>query len=598
MTDKKAQLTGAEEVAWDLSDLFASHDDPAIDRDLDEADSRADKLSEEYRGRIAELDAEEMRDLLVRYEGIQDLAGKVAGYAYVGWTTRTEDPAWGALLQKSNERTARLIQKLVFVELEWANAPDDRASAMMDDPVLEHYRHWLVVTRLNRPYLLTEPEEKILAEKSITGRSAWVRFFDEVHGASRYEWDGEKLPQQVVLAKLFDRDREVRKRAAATITDGLGNLSRTTTFIFNTLLADKASDDQLRKYPTWITSRNMDNQVDDETVEALIKSVTSRYDIVTRYYKLKKRLLGLDELYDYDRYAPLPAADRRYKWDEGCEIVLDAFNQFDSRMSEIAGKFIEKRWIDAAVRPGKSGGAYMHPIVPSAHPYVFMNYEALPTDVMTLAHELGHGIHAWLARDRGILQANTPLTTAETASVFGEMLVFHDLLSRETDPAVRLAMLTHRLEDSFATVFRQVSMNRFEHAAHTARREEGELTTERFSELWLETQRAMFMDSLTMTDDYGIWWSYVPHFLHYPGYVYAYAFGELLVLALYARYQEAKDGFADAYLDMLSAGGSNWPHEIVKPFGVDLTDPNFWNNGLQILGDMVVEAEGLAEQAG
>jgi oligoendopeptidase F len=599
MSNQIKPPTGAEQVTWDLSDLYVAVDDPAIDRDLDEADARADELAQAYRGRIAELDAEGMRDLLEAYENAYELSRRVSSYAYLNWSVYTEESATGALLQKATERASRFNQKLVFVELEWAHAPDEAAQALMDDPRLDPspgrtYRHWLEVARLYRPYLLSEAEEKILAEKAITGRQAWTRFFDEVHGAARYEFDGEMLPQQTILSKLYDQDRAVRRQAAASVSAELRNLSRTTTYVFNNILADKASDDQLRGYPSWISARNLYNEVDDDTVEALINAVTDRYDIVARYYCLKRRLLDLGELFDYDRYAPLPAADRLYTWDESREIVLDAYAQFHPRMAEVARKFFENRWIDASVRPGKRSGAYSHGVVPSVHPYVFVNYEATPRDVMTVAHELGHGVHQSLARVQGLLSAGTPLTTAETASVFGEMLVFQDLMSRETDPNIRLAMLVRKLENSFATVFRQISMNRFEDAIHTARRTEGELNADRYNEFWLETQRAMFMDSVTMTEDYGMWWSYVSHFIHTPGYVYAYAFGELLVLALYARYQEVGSDFPDVYLNMLAAGGSDWPHAIVQPLGVDLTDPGFWGKGLQMLDDMVTEAEELA----
>ncbi len=599
MSNNAKPPTGAEEVTWDLSHLYAAVDDPAIDRDLDEADARAEELAQTYRGRIAELSVDEMRDLLEEYEAIHELSRKVSSYAYLNWSVATEDSANGALLQKATERDSRLNQRLVFVELEWANSPDESAEVIMADPGLgpspgRTYRHWLEVVRRYRPYMLSEPEEKILAEKTITGRYAWMRFFDEVHGATRYEFDGEKLPQQTVLAKLYHKDRTVRQRAAAAVSHELKNLSRITTYVFNNILADKASNDHLRGYASWVSARNLDNQVDDDTVEALINAVTSHYQTVARYYRLKRRLLELDELFDYDRYAPLPAADRYYAWEESKEIVLNAYAQFHPRMVEIATMFFENRWIDAAVRPGKRSGAYSHGVVPSLHPYVMVNYEARPRDVMTLAHELGHGVHQTLASAQGLLQAGAPLTTAETASVFGEMLVFQDLLSRETDPSQRLVMLVGKLENSFATVFRQISMNRFEDAMHTARRTEGELTTERFSELWLETQRAMFMDSVTMTEDYGLWWSYIPHFIHTPGYVYAYAFGELLVMALYARYQEVGPDFSEAYLDMLTAGGSDWPHQIVKPLGVDLTDPGFWDKGLQMFDNLVIEAEELA----
>jgi oligoendopeptidase F len=563
MSNSTKPPTGAEEVTWDLSDLYETVDDPAIDRDLDEADTRADELARAYRGRIAGLGAEELRELLKAYEHIHELSGKARSYAYLNWSANTEEPANGALLQRTTERASRLNQKLVFVELEWANVPDEAAQAVMADPRLtpepgRTYRHWLEIARRYRPYLLSEAEEKILAEKAVTGRYAWMRFFDEVHGAARYELDGDMLPQQTILSRLYGPDRDSRQRAADSVSSGLRDLRRTTTYVFNNILADKNSDDQLRGYPSWISARNMDNEVEDDTVEALISAVTSRYEIVARYYRLKRRLLDLDELFDYDRYAPLPATDRHYTWAESREIVLNAYTQFHPRMAEIASMFFEKRWIDAAVRPGKQSGAYSHRVVPSLHPYVLVNYEATPRDVMTLAHELGHGVHQTLARSQGLLQAGTPLTT------------------------------------SFATVFRQISMNRFEDAIHTARRTEGELTTGRFNELWLETQRAMFVDSVTMTENYGIWWSYIPHFIHTPGYVYAYAFGELLVLALYARYQETGSNFANAYLDMLAAGGSDWPHVLVQPLGVDLTDPGFWDKGLQMLDDLVSEAEELA----
>ncbi len=588
------QTTGAETVTWDLTDLYTGMADPKLEADLDACDAEADALDAAYRGRIAGLTAAELAGLMVRFEALQETAGRAGTFASLNWAQNTEDPARGALLQRATERGSRLGQKLVFLELELAAAPDDAAAAWLADPALARWRHWLEGVRLFRPHLLTEPEEKILAEKGITGRNAWDRFFDEVHSAARYELDNEQLARDQVLGRLYSPEREVRRQAAAAVTHGLQEMRRTTTYIFNTVLADKASDDRLRNYPTWLSSRNLANQVDDRTVTALVEAVTARYDIVARYYRLKRRLLGLDELFDYDRYAPLPAAERRYTWAEAKAIVLSAYTRFDPRMAEIAGRFFAGRWIDAAITPGKLGGAFSHGAVPSVHPYILLNFDGRPREVMTLAHELGHGIHQKLAGVQGALQADTPLTTAETASVFGEMLVFQDMMARETDPKVRLAMLTGKIEDSFATAFRQISMNRFEHAMHTARRAEGELTTERFSTLWLETQRAMFGDSVTLTDDYGLWWSYIPHFIGTPGYVYAYAFGELLVLALYARYQQAPDGFADTYIAMLAAGGSDWPHEIVKPLGVDLTDPGFWAHGLSILETMVSEAEALA----
>ncbi len=596
MSENRKQPTGAETIAWNLEDLYAGLNDPKIELDLQAAEAAADALDRDYRGRIAALSPDELGKMLAIYETIEDRAGKVGAFAYLYWASDTGDPQRGALLQRATERGSRLNQKLVFLELELVHASDDVAAQWVAHPALRQYRHWLEQLRRYQPHLLSEPEEKILSEKAVTGRNAWDRFFDEVHGAARYDLDGEKLTRDQVLSRLYSPDREERRIAAAAVTAGLQELCRTNTYVFNTILADKASDDRLRHYANWLSARNIANEVADETVEALIQAVTSRYDIVERYYRLKKSLLGLDALYDYDRYAPLPAADRRYTWDEAREIVLNAYAQFHPRMAEVASQFFDKQWIDAAVRPGKLGGAFSHGVVPSVHPYVLMNYEGMTRDVMTLAHELGHGVHQSLAGVQGTLQHRTPLTTAETASVFGEMLVFQDLIAAESDPAVRLAMLTSKLEDSFATAFRQIAMNRFENAIHTARREEGELTSERFGELWLATQQAMFGESVKLRDEYNLWWSYIPHFIGVPGYVYAYAFGELLVLALYAKYKEVGADFAPSYLEMLAAGGSDWPHEIVRALGVDLTDRAFWDKGLQILSDMVTEAEELAAQ--
>jgi oligoendopeptidase F len=586
-----------DQITWNLGDLYDSPSSPMLEADANEADRAAGELARKYRGGIAKLSASGMRDLLAEYEAILERGQKPGEYAQLSWVTQSDDPARGALLQKHSERLSRLAQALVFLELEWAHVPDDAARKLIDDPLLARWRHWLVTTRRYKPYLLTESEEKILREKAVTGAQAWTRFFDETQTATFYECNGERVPREVVLNKLHQQDREVRRQAAVSITKGLKGIERASTFIFNTLLADKFSDDTLRRYPSWITQRNMDNQVDDATVEALVGAVSSRYGIVARYYTLKKKLLGLDELFDYDRYAPLPASQRKFSWDEARATVLEAYARFHPRMAEIASLFFEGRWIDAEVKPGKLGGAFSSSTVPSAHPYILMSFQGTAEDVMTLAHELGHGVHQYLARDRGILLQNTPLTMAETASVFGESLVFQDLISKEADPSVVLAMLVREIESSFATVFRQVAMNRFEHSIHTARRSSGELDSRALAGLWLDTQRAMFGDSVTLTEDYSLWWSYIPHFLHVPGYVYAYAFGDLLVRALYARYVAGAEGFPEKYLAMLAAGGSDWPHALVKPLGVNLADPGFWHNGLNLLESMVARAEGLAAKA-
>ncbi len=596
MMNAVVERTGAEDVAWNLSDLYAG-DDAGIDAALDELDARAERYAVEYRGQIGSLDAGAILNALREFESLTVDFGRLANYAGLRWATDTNNAAYGALLQKLTEREAKIDQKLLFFELEWAAAEDAHAKRIIDAPELAFYKHYLEVARLQRPHQLSEPEEKIMVEKRVTGAEAWTRFFDETQGAARFDLNGEKVSREVVLRNLYNPQREVRKTAADSLTQGLRVDLRTNTFIFNTLLADKASNDALRHYPTWIRSRNMSNQASDESVQALIDAVTSRYDIVARYYKLKRKLLGLDELFDYDRYAPLSLEDeRRFNWDDAKTIVLNGYHKFDARMGDVAEMFFDKQWIDGPVRPGKRGGAFSSPTVVAVHPYILLNFTGRGRDVSTLAHELGHGIHQYLGRERGQFQANTPLTTAEMASTFGEMLVFEDLLAKEDDPKRKLGMVASKIEDSFATIFRQISMNRFEDAIHTARRAEGELPTERFSELWAQSQNAMFGNSITLREDYHLWWSYVPHFLHTPGYVYAYSFGELLVLALYAKYRQEGASFAPKYVEVLAAGGSDWPHAILSRVGVDLNDPAFWKQGLAELEALVTQAETLAGQ--
>ena len=593
----EATTTGAESVHWNLDDLRTGSE--SLENSLSSAREKAEAFAERYHGRIADLNAEALADALDTLEEIQDELGRSYAYAYLAWSTNTNDEAKGAQLQKVKEEYNQIRQKLLFFEVEWADVPDERAEELIAQDALEPYRHYLELEQEQKQYVLSEPEEKILSEKNVTGRSAWTRYFDETMGAARYELDGDELDgdeltQQEILSKLYEPDRELRKNAALAFTDGLEEHTRTLTYVFNTILADKASNDRLRGYDHWLKSRNISNEVDDDTVDALIEAVTSRYDLVARFYELKKRLLGLDELYDYDRYAPVSEADTTYDWDEARGLVLDAYGDFHEEMAGTAGRFFEENWIDAAVEDGKRSGAFSHGTVPSAHPYVLMNYTGRPRDVQTLAHELGHGVHQFLSREQTIYHHGTPLTTAETASVFGEMLVFQRLMRHEDDPANQLAMLVSKIDDTIATVFRQIAMNRFEARIHTARREEGELPARRFSELWIETQEAMFEGSVTLGEHYRLWWSYIPHFLHTPGYVYAYAFGELLVLALYARYQESQNGFAERYLDLLRSGGSDWPHELVSPLGVDLTDLDFWHQGLAEIEALIDRAEQLA----
>ncbi|MCS7070728.1 MAG: M3 family oligoendopeptidase [Anaerolinea sp.] len=497
MTTTTPATTGAENVIWDLSIFYQGPDDPAIAADMERVSQMAAAFAERYRGRVAQLTAVEMVEAMQAMEAIQDLSGRISSYAGLEFSTDTVNPQFGALMQRVQEHGSQIAQQLLFFELEWKAAPQDVIDRVLADPALGKYRHPLETELRYRPYTLSEPEEKILVEKAVTGRSAWTRFFTQIMGALRFDYEGESLNQSQILRKLYETDRETRRKAADSITAGLRSKAMELTYIFNVLAADKASDDRLRGYPSWITARNLANKASDAMVEALIDAVTANYDIVAQHYDLKRRLLGYETLFDYDRYAPLDLGDagRHYTWNEARQIVVDAYTAFSPRLGAIAQRFFDERWIHAALLPNKRGGAFASPTVPSAHPFVFINYTGVARDVMTLAHELGHGLHMYLSAEaQGITGLYTPLTTAEMASVFGEMLVFTDLMARETDPAARLAMLMQKLEDSFATVFRQIAMNRFEDAMHTARRTEGELSNERLSELWLETQRAMFGD--------------------------------------------------------------------------------------------------------
>mgnify|MGYP000669335728 FL=1 len=594
MSDKVKEKTGAENVQWDLSDLYNSIDDPALENDKQKVAEKAEEFASTYKGNVADLNEESMKQALKDYEELIEMVGKIGSYAHLIWSTNTNKPEYGKLKQEASELASEIHQKLVFFDVEWLAVDDEKARKLIESDELEQYKHYLETSRRYKDHVLSEKEEQVLSAKKVTGRSAWNRYFDETMGAARFDLDGEELTQQEVLSKLHEPDRDLRKRAHASLTETFEDHSRTLTFIFNTLLADKHTDDKLRDYDSWISSRNLANEINDETVEVLIDSVTSNYDLVHRFYDLKRSLLGYDKLYDYDRYAPILESKKKIQWDEAQEMVLDSYTDFHSEMGTVTRKFFDKNWIDAAMKPGKRGGAYSASTVPSVHPYVFMNFDGKIRDVQTLAHELGHGVHQYLSREQGALQADTPLTTAETASVFGEMLVFQKLMRKLDDPKEKLALLIGKIDDTIATVFRQVSMNRFEHAMHTHRREKGELTTDDFSKLWRETQEAVYGDSVTLTEEYNLWWSYIPHFLHTPGYVYAYAFGELLVLALYQEYTRSENGFSDKYIEMLRAGGSDWPENIVGKLGLDITQPDFWDNGLSAIEGMIKQAEELA----
>ena len=591
------ELTGAEDVAWDLSDLYESGDDPRIDQDLAEADKAAAAFRERYYGRVAELSAVELADAIDERERIESVFTRAIYYAHLWFTTDMADPPRGALVARLTEKGAALDTQLLFFGLELADLDDGAAEALLADDALERWSHWVRSVRKFRPYLLTEPEEKIFTEKSVSGVSAWDRLYDELLGALRVDLDGTEISFEEAMSKLYSGDRDERRRAAEAVTGSLEPGLRTRTFIFNTIVLDKSIDDRLRGYETWISARNLRNDTTDEAVQALVDATVSRYEVVQRYYRLKARLLGLDRLSFYDRMAPIGDDPTKVSWDEATQIVLDAYADFSAESGEITQRFFRDGWIDAPVRDNKRPGAYCATNVPGVHPYVFMNYTGDRRSILTLAHELGHGLHGYLAQPLGLFNADTPLTTAETASVFGEALTFKRLLAIEDDPARRLNLLAGRIEDSIATVFRQIAMNRFEHAIHTTRREEGEISIEKVEELWLESQTQMFGDSVD-ADGYGTWWSYIPHFMGSPGYVYAYAYGFLFALSIFRKYEVEGEAMVEPYLEVLRAGGSKPPEELARIVGLDLTDPGIWDSGIDALAAELDEAEALAADIG
>jgi oligoendopeptidase F len=580
-----------EEVLWDLDHLAEGEE--GVDGLLAEAAVRADAFAERYRGALAEIDAAGLREAMTELAALNDLVGRAGSYAQLRFSTDTADPSRGALMQRVEERSTGLETTLLFFDLEWAALPDGRADELLAGDGLDFCRHYLENARRYRPHLLSEPEERVFSEKAVTGRNAWGRLFEELTSAIEVDLE-QTVTLDEALSRLASPDRDVRRESAEAVTRALEPGLRTRAFVFNTLLADKATDDRLRAYPNWLASRNLANEASDESVAALIEAVRNRYELPRRWYRLKARLLGVDRLADYDRMAPVSTEDVRVDWPQASELVLDAYSSFSPRLGALAERFFSEHWIDAPPRPGKRGGAFCAYTVPSAHPYVMLNYTGRRRDVLTLAHELGHGVHAALAAEQGVFHQHTPLTLAETASVFGEALTFGRLLDAAPTPASRLALLAEDIEAAIATVFRQVAMNQFESLVHTERREQGELAVERFGDLWVQSQTELLGDSVELTPGYRDWWSYVPHFINVPGYVYAYAYGQLLALSVYQRYREQGDGFAETYLSLLAAGGSRSPHELGAMVGIDLADPGFWDSGLDLVEAQLQAAESAA----
>jgi oligoendopeptidase F len=584
------------ETEWDLGALVDGQEETGVERQLEEATERAAAFASTYAGKLAELDPARLAAAMQELAAITELVGKASSYASLRFATDTADAKRGALLQLVQERGTEIETKLLFFELEWAALSDQRVTELLADQALRFCVHYLRSARRYRPHLLSEPEEKILAEKAIASQSAWSRLFGEQVAALRVQLGGEELSLEVALSRLQSPDREHRRAAAEAVSGALAPGLRTRAFIYNTLLHDKAVEDRLRSHPNWLASRNLANEASDESVMALIEAVRGRFDIPQRWYTLKARLLGIDKLADYDRAAPVLPEEVTFSFAQSRELVLETYESFAPEAGRITRRFFDERWIDAPVRPHKRGGAFCAYTVPSVHPYVMLNFTAQRRDVLTMAHELGHGLHAALAQPQGVFQQSTPLTLAETASVFGEALVFGRLLDAAPDDDARLSLLAERVDGAVATVFRQMAMNRFEHLVHTRRRDEGELSVVRVNESWVEAQSELFGDSVQITPGYHSWWSYVPHFINTPGYVYAYAYGQLLALSIYGRYVEQGEPFAPRYLELLAAGGSRSPEQLAKIVGIDLADPGFWDAGLDLVEDQLTAAEQLAER--
>jgi oligoendopeptidase F len=577
---------------WELADLYPGRDSPELTRDLTDLAAAAAGFRARYQGRLGTLPGAELGAAVAEYERLQEVAGRIMSYAELMRAGNVADPEIARFFQTMHERITDISGELLFFTLDINRLEDSDLDAKAVDPALAHYRPWLRDIRAQRPHQLGDDLEKLLLEKSVAGRAAWTRLFDETIAELRFPFRGRDLTEPEAMHLLSDRDGAVRHEAALGIGEVLGRNGRLFALITNTLAKDKAIEDGWRHFARPISARNLSNFVEDAVVDALIAAVRASYPLLShRYYRLKARLFGTGQLPFWDRNAPLPGDDdRAVPWAEAESTVLSAYRAFSPELAAVGERFFKSRWIDAPVRPGKAPGAFAHPTVPGAHPYLLLNYQGKTRDVMTLAHELGHGVHQVLAAGQGALMADTPLTLAETASVFGEMLTFRALLRAESDPARRKIMLAGKVEDMLNTVVRQIAFVTFEMRVHDERRE-AELTADRLCEIWLEVQRDSLGPALRLDDSYRYYWSYIPHFIHSPFYVYAYAFGDCLVNSLYAAYEDAHAGFAERYLTLLRAGGTLRHKELLAPFGLDAADPGFWSKGLGVISRFIDELE-------
>ena len=577
---------------WNLADLYASPEAPEFAADMKKGEELSKAFADKYRGKLASLSGAELAQSLKDYEVISDLLGRTGSYAQLYYVGDTTDAKRGQFYGNTSAKLTEISTLLLFFELELNRIDDAVLEKAMEVPALAHYRPWIENLRMEKPYQLDDKLEELFLEKSQTSASAFNRLFDETMAGLRFEVDGEMLSLEPTLNLMQSPDEAKRKAGAEALAKTFGANIKLFTLITNTLAKDKDISDKWRGFKDIADARHLSNRVEPEVVAALVEAARAAYPKLShRYYKMKAKWLGKDYLMHWDRNAPLPAEDtREVPWPEAKDMVLSAYGAFSPEMASIAQTFFDKNWIDAPSRPGKAPGAFAHPTVPSAHPYVLLNYLGKTRDVMTLAHELGHGVHQVLAAKQGPLMASTPLTLAETASVFGEMLTFQALLKKTTDPKKRKILLASKVEDMINTVVRQIAFYTFERKVHTARKE-GELTPDQINEIWMSVQNESLGDGIRFGEGYETYWTYIPHFIHSPFYVYAYAFGDCLVNSLYARYRESEQGFQEKYFEMLKAGGTKHHSELLKPFGLDATDPKFWDKGLSVISGMIDELE-------
>jgi oligoendopeptidase F len=598
---KGARMSVGTEIAklgplpeWDLADLYPGRDSAELKRAIAAAETDAAAFRARYEGKLAGLAGGALAEAITAFEHIEDVLGRLMSYAYLDYCTAMTDPETGRFFQNMQEKVNAISTVLLFFTLEINRIEEQALAEKLKDPALAHYAPWLRDTRAFRPHQLSDELEKLLHEKSVAGRAAWTRLFDETVASLTFPVAGKELSSAEALHLLSEPDAALRKEAAKSIGAVFGANTRIFALITNTLAKDKEIEDRWRGFKRPISSRNLGNFVEDEVVDALIAAVREAFPALShRYYRLKAKWFGVEALPYWDRNAPLPDEDERsFTWDEARRTVLEAYAAFSPDMAAVGKRFFDNRWIDAPVKPSKAPGAFAHPTVPSVHPYLLLNYMGKARDVMTLAHELGHGVHQVLAGPQGTLMSDTPLTLAETASVFGEMLTFQAMLKAETDAKRRKAMLAAKVEDMINTVVRQIAFVEFEIRLHDARHN-GELTAEQIGDIWMSVQGESLGPAIRFEDEYRCYWTYIPHFIHTPFYVYAYAFGDCLVNSLYAVYQGAQQGFAEKYLDMLKAGGTRRHKELLAPFGLDASDPKFWRKGLSVIEGFIDQLEKL-----